>query len=195
LDDLEGMMARVPGGTVPPDAVAHRALVRAELGRVAGAPDPARWREVAEAWDALDEPYPGAYARLREAEAELLSGGSRRAAEAALTRAATVAGSLAAAPLRAEVEALARRARLELATTGPAPAASRAADIGLTAREAEVLRLLADGLTNREIAGRLFISQKTVAAHMAHIFEKLGVHTRVEAAGRAHRLGVLDRIA
>jgi DNA-binding NarL/FixJ family response regulator len=63
----------------------------------------------------------------------------------------------------------------------------------LTTREIEVLRLLADGLTNREIAGRLFISQKTVAAHMAHIYGKLGVHSRVEAAGRAQRLGVLER--
>ena len=53
-----------------------------------------------------------------------------------------------------------------------------------------MLRLLADGLTNREIAARLFISQKTVGAHMAHIYAKLGVHTRVEAAGRARRLGV-----
>ena len=56
-----------------------------------------------------------------------------------------------------------------------------------------MLRLLADGLTNREIAGRLFISQKTVAAHMAHIYGKLDVHSRVEAAGRAQQLGVLER--
>ena len=54
-----------------------------------------------------------------------------------------------------------------------------------------MLRLLADGLTNREIAERLFISQKTVAAHVAHIYDKLDVHSRVEAAGRAQRLGVL----
>ncbi len=47
-----------------------------------------------------------------------------------------------------------------------------------------MLRLLADGLTNREIAARLFISQKTVGAHVAHIYEKLGVHSRVEAAAR-----------
>ena len=63
---------------------------------------------------------------------------------------------------------------------------------GLTTRETEVLRLLADGLTNREIAARLFISQKTVGAHMAHIYAKLGVHSRVEAAGRARQLGVVS---
>jgi DNA-binding NarL/FixJ family response regulator len=66
-----------------------------------------------------------------------------------------------------------------------------AAPGGLTAREADVLRALADGLTNREIAARLFISQKTVSAHLAHIFAKLDVHTRVEAAGRARTLGVV----
>ena len=64
---------------------------------------------------------------------------------------------------------------------------------GLTERELEVLRLLAEGLTNREIAGRLFISQKTVGAHMSHIYGKLDVHSRVEAAGRAQQLGVLQR--
>jgi DNA-binding NarL/FixJ family response regulator len=56
-----------------------------------------------------------------------------------------------------------------------------------------VLRLLAGGLTNRQIAERLFISEKTAGTHVAHIFEKLDVHTRAAATGRAHTLGVLDR--
>ena len=55
-----------------------------------------------------------------------------------------------------------------------------------------MLQLLAQGMTNREIAGRLFISQKTVGSHLDHIFGKLGVHTRVQAAGRARQLGMLD---
>ena len=65
-------------------------------------------------------------------------------------------------------------------------------DDELTRREIDVLRLLADGLTNRQIAERLFISEKTVGTHVAHIFSKLDVHTRVEAASRAHALGVLS---
>ncbi len=103
-----------------------------------------------------------------------------------------MAGALGARPLREAAEALARRARLDIEAPA-APVAPGEDEVGLTAREAEVLRLLADGLTNREIAARLFISQKTVGAHMAHIYAKLDVHTRVEAAGRARQLGVLER--
>ena len=69
--------------------------------------------------------------------------------------------------------------------------AARKDTFGLSRREREVLALIAEGRTNREIGERLFISQKTVGAHMAHIYAKLGVHSRVEAAGRAQRLGVL----
>ena len=102
---------------------------------------------------------------------------------------ATTAARLGAGPLLQAVDALARRARLDLADA-PSPPAPHDDSAGLTEREAEVLRLLAEGLTNREIAARLFISVKTVGAHMAHIYAKLDVHSRVEAAGRAHRLGV-----
>jgi DNA-binding NarL/FixJ family response regulator len=94
------------------------------------------------------------------------------------------------------VQALARRARLSLepATAEPPPArAAPAGELPLTSREADVLELLAAGLTNREIATRLFISEKTVGTHVGHIYEKLGVHSRVEAAGRAQALGVGGR--
>ena len=57
-----------------------------------------------------------------------------------------------------------------------------------------MLGLLAEGLTNREIAQRLFISPKTVNTHVGHIFDKLDVHSRVEAAGRAQRLGLLPPV-
>jgi DNA-binding NarL/FixJ family response regulator len=92
--------------------------------------------------------------------------------------------------LREALAALARRARLDLSPAARDEAPETPG--GLTSREADVLRALADGLTNREIADRLFISQKTVSAHLAHIFSKLDVHTRVEAAGRARTLGVLQ---
>jgi DNA-binding NarL/FixJ family response regulator len=62
---------------------------------------------------------------------------------------------------------------------------------GLSPREVDVLALLADGLTNREIATRLFISEKTVSAHLGHIYGKLDVHSRVQAAARARALGLV----
>jgi ATP/maltotriose-dependent transcriptional regulator MalT len=62
----------------------------------------------------------------------------------------------------------------------------------LTAREHEVLALLADGLPNREIAHALAISEHTVKFHLASIFGKLGVSTRTEAVQRGVRLGVIE---
>ena len=104
---------------------------------------------------------------------------------------------LRARPLAAELEALATRARLSL-DSGVAPAAA-AADgdgaaerVGLTARELEVLRLVAAGETNRSIGQALYISEKTVSVHISRILAKLDVRGRVEAAGLALRLGLLE---
>jgi pimeloyl-ACP methyl ester carboxylesterase/DNA-binding CsgD family transcriptional regulator len=61
-----------------------------------------------------------------------------------------------------------------------------AAFTGLSARESEVLGLLCEGWSNAQIAGRLFLSEKTVRNHVTHVFDKLGVHTRAQAIVRAH---------
>ena len=73
--------------------------------------------------------------------------------------------------------------------TGEPSAAER---VGLTPRELDVLRLAAAGSTNREIGQTLFISQKTVSVHVSRILAKLDARSRVEAAGLAQRLGLLD---
>jgi DNA-binding response OmpR family regulator len=62
----------------------------------------------------------------------------------------------------------------------------------LTAREFEVLNLLADGLSQSDIAARLFISSKTVATHIEHILEKLEVRSRAQAVAYAYREGLLE---
>ena len=75
------------------------------------------------------------------------------------------------------------------ATTDPA---KPDAAFGLTARELEVLDLLVAGLTNREIGGRLFISENTAGVHVSNILGKLGASRRTEAATIAHRLGLIE---
>jgi DNA-binding CsgD family transcriptional regulator/tetratricopeptide (TPR) repeat protein len=73
------------------------------------------------------------------------------------------------------------------------PAASKPNTFGLSGREREVLGLIAQGRTNREIGQRLFISQKTVGVHVGNILSKLGVSGRVEAAAVAIRLGLTEK--
>ena len=71
-------------------------------------------------------------------------------------------------------------------------AALAAGGLGLTERELEVLRLVAAGRSNREIAGELFISPKTASVHVSNILGKLGVASRGEAAAKAHSLRLFD---
>jgi len=75
---------------------------------------------------------------------------------------------------------------------GPAPA-TRINPGGLTERQVEVVRLLAEGLTNAEIANHLVLSVRAVDSHIAAALEKLGTRTRRDAATRAAELGLLDR--
>jgi ATP/maltotriose-dependent transcriptional regulator MalT len=159
------------------------------LGR--GAPDPALWLDAAAAFEELALPWPVAYARLRGAEAHVARG-DRAAAAGPLTAARAAAEQMEATPLVEAADALARRARIRV-EQAPAPAAEAPAPVpfGLTPREHEVLMLVAEGRTNREIGERLYMSEKTASVHVSRILAKLAVTGRVEAAGVAHRLGLV----
>lgn len=190
----------------------YLALYAAEESRLAGAPDPGAWSASVAAWERHGHPYPAAYAWFRLADA-LLSRRSRAAGAAtALAQAHAAAHRLGARPLLGQIEDLAARARITLpsqdAAAHPAvqavnPAAGpRAIGVtaamaqsaplsfplpALTARELDVLTELAEGLTTRQIANRLFISEKTVSVHISHILAKLGVRSRVQAIAALHR--------
>lgn len=164
-------------------------LCHGELGRIRGQSDAGAWSRTARDWDELARPAPAAYARYRSSEAVLGANGERSEAMVALRAAHVAAVQLGADPLRHAIERLARQARIDL---GPGlPDMDRSADpLGLTAREAEVIRLVAAGRSNQQIADALFITRKTASVHVSNILGKLGVANRVEAAAVAHRLGL-----
>jgi DNA-binding CsgD family transcriptional regulator/tetratricopeptide (TPR) repeat protein len=191
--------ARADGVAVTGAVRATLLTAEAEWTRVARPGDPDRWAEAAGAWDELGCPWPTAYAHWRLAEALLDRGTPREEAAAPLRQAWATAGRLGARPLLAEVELLARRARIALAPEptpadeGQSAAAQPSApgdELGLTPREREVLALVAEGRTNRQIAQALFISDKTASVHVSNILAKLGVANRAEAAATVHRLGL-----
>jgi len=179
--------AHLPADSPAMSAYAH--WFAAELGGDEASPS---WARLATEWDALGQPFHAAYARLRAAEAAVADN-HHEVARALLEAAATSARRLSARPLLGEIRWLARHAKLKLA--GEDDATDNAGDLhrlGLTEREVEVLRHLADGRSNKQIGERLFISTKTVSAHVSNILAKLGVASRGEAAATAHRLRIFD---
>jgi DNA-binding CsgD family transcriptional regulator len=190
---------RLAAATAPqahyPIVTGHLLLARAEESRLQGRSDPERWRAAAAAWERLGRPFEAAYACFRQAEALLAERVPRSQVEGTLRPAHHTAVALEAKPLRQEIERLAQRGRLRLAdhstaTAQPQTVASPVEALGLTRREAEVLALVAEGWTNRQIGQELFITEKTAGVHVSRILAKLGVAGRGEAAAVAHRLGL-----
>ena len=179
--------AAAEASTVTPTAAGWRALADAEHERARGDARPDLWAAAAGAWDGLGRAPLAAYCRWRQAEAMVAVGARRAETGVPLRQAYAVATRIGAAPLARELEVLAGRARLDLAEP-----AARSVDgnvLGLTAREAEVLALVARGMTNRDIAAALVISVKTASVHVSHILRKLDAPNRGEAAAIAHRVG------
>ncbi|MFG1958405.1 ATP-binding protein [Nonomuraea sp. NPDC049028] len=163
-----GRVRQAPAGMETTGRVqeAYRATFEAECG--------GSWAAAVAAWRTVGQPYALGQALVRAAEQDPES------ARELLREAAAIAERLGSAPLRQEVEAAAASGRVRLT-----------AEPGLSARELEVLELVAEGLSNRQIAERLFISARTSGVHVSNIMAKLGVASRVEAAALARRTGLL----
>ena len=160
-------------GLEPPDLPRRDVAVPVRLA-LAG-----RWAESAAAWDAIEMPYDAAWALLDSGDVDLV-----RKALDLFERLGTTAAS--------------RRARQSLKRLGAnsvpagARAATRAHPAGLTPRQQEVLALVADGLTDEQIAGRLVLSVRTVHHHVSSLLAKLEVCSRHEAAHEAQRRGLVS---
>ena len=189
-DDLDaataGMLSTEPDD---PDSVARLRFWRRLAGLDGAVPvDDAgpyalglagRWEAAAEEWDEGSTPYEAALARSRTDDVEML-----RQAHAECLR-------LGARPLATLVARKLRESGARSVPRGPR-ATTRANEAELTPRELDVLALAAEGRRNAEIAGRLFLSTRTVEHHVSAIRRKLGARTRGEAVAAAGRLGLLE---
>lgn len=155
---LAGLMDSVPDDTVEPYSM---------IGA-------AKWRETAAWWADRGIPYEQAVAfSLGDTEARL--------------EALTILDRLDAVPLASRIRSELVAEGVQAVPRGP-QRATRDHDLGLTARQAEVLELLKEDLTNAEIADRLFISARTVNHHVSAILTKLGASSRTEAVDLAQQV-------
>ncbi|GAA0911039.1 helix-turn-helix transcriptional regulator [Virgisporangium aurantiacum] len=158
---------------------AYRLALDAELrpGRLAD------WDRATAAWRDLRHVPELTRCLIRSAEVALANS-NRAGAQSRLREAHDLATGLRSAALLGQISALSQRARLEPVTPPANPA-------GLTNRELDVLRVLARGRSNRQIAAELFISPGTVSVHVSRVFTKLGVSTRSEAIAYVGDQGLL----
>jgi ATP/maltotriose-dependent transcriptional regulator MalT len=161
-----------PQGSEMLDAIAERARGELELARGDARAALTASRGAWHAWSELGAPYEAARVRVLIGQSCRLLGDEDTAA-LELDAARTVFAQLGAGPDLGRVDSLVRSAR---------PGTTH----GLTARELEVLRLVASGRSNREIASRLVISERTVARHIQNIFVKLRVSSRTAAGAFAY---------
>ena len=174
---------------------AWRAVGAAELARARGRNDPKLWVTAATEWDAITRPFQRAIALWRATEAYVEAGdrrcGLRHGAERARDLRPT---GRSVARRRAERAGSAgstrpRRERARAADGGRGGAGSDGEEpFGLTGRERQVLALVAEGATNRQIGAALFMAEKTASVHVSRILSKLGVRSRTQAAAVAHRM-------
>jgi DNA-binding CsgD family transcriptional regulator/tetratricopeptide (TPR) repeat protein len=174
-------------GHVEPWALGSLAIWRTRLGisdrAVAGLPEPYALEiagdtdGAAQAWEALGRSYDAGLVRLRSSD------------EATLRQALAAFDELGASAAAAAARRRMRQLGVQAIPRG-SRAVTKAAPAGLTPREQQVLTLVVDGLADREISQRLYISERTVHHHVSAILSKIGVSSRTAAAREAVRLGI-----
>ena len=172
-----------PAGPVTEAQDAH---IRADLARWSGTDNTATWAHVVALWRRVPHPRLLAMALVRLG-AVAAESGDKAVAREALAEALQISERLSALPLAASVQEVATEYHLRIG----APPAGRGHPTSLTARELEVLQLVAEGASNGEIGEQLFISARTVSVHVSHILDKLGVSSRTAATTVAHKAGLL----
>jgi DNA-binding CsgD family transcriptional regulator len=177
-------LTRIASTTGHPYALAALAHAIGETALLEGDADTAaeQLARAVEIHRGLDVPFERAHLELRAGVA-LAAAGDRDAALERLRAAYLTARKLGARPLA--LEAADQAAALGGSVT------ARDGDAGLTRRELEVVRLIAVGRTNRDVAQELFLSPRTVDMHVRNVLRKLDCRSRVEAAHRAHELGLV----
>jgi ATP/maltotriose-dependent transcriptional regulator MalT len=185
-------LSEIAGSAGHPDAVAALAHSLAEIALAEGDTDAAvrQFDRALALHDDLDIPFERAQILLRAGIA-LVGAGERDNGLARLADAHEVACGLGAEPLAATAAAAIAATGAPLEDHLGSRGAARHAGAGLSPRELEVMRLVAEGLTNRQIAEQLVLSTRTVDMHVRNILTKLRCRTRTEAASRAAELGLL----
>jgi DNA-binding CsgD family transcriptional regulator len=185
-------LARIAAETGRAEALAALAAAIGEAALAAGDADTAadQLARALELHEALETPFERAQIELRAGLA-LAAAGDREPALERLSEAYRAAQRLGARPVAAEAAGAIAALGESVARRLGRRAAARAEGAGLSRRELEVVRLVAVGRSNREIADRLVLSPRTVDMHVRNILRKLECRTRGEAAHRAGQLGLL----
>jgi DNA-binding CsgD family transcriptional regulator len=167
-----------------PFLTAERTTAEIEASRIRRADTAAAWADSARQWEEVDQPRDVAYCLMRQAERLLDRRRFTAAAEVSL-RSLELASAIGANPIVHAVNALLERGNVrDLKSRSRSKPVAR--PHGLTARETQVLDLLARGHSNREIADALVVGERTAESHVSSILRKLGVTTRAQAAAMRH---------
>jgi DNA-binding CsgD family transcriptional regulator/tetratricopeptide (TPR) repeat protein len=188
IEAIRGTAGNVPRLTQLANALASH--LEAELAHATAQDGPATWLDVVNRWREVGH-IPYLAQSLVRLGAAHLQQGDRQAAVASLTEAFGTATELGYEQLQSRIVQLAHRHRLQLAGDSPGQRLGGQGRLTrLTDRELEVLRLIAKGMTDKEIASSLFISPKTVSVHVSHVLTKLDVNSRAKATAIAYADGI-----